>query len=59
MFASAHRVTGPRDIEKFDTNDEDTLPALQQRLSPKMMLTRVTPKNYGSEAIGSVSVRRK
>ena len=56
MFASAHRVIGPQDIKKFDTNDEDNLPVLQRRLSPKMMLTRVTPKIVEVQAICSVSV---
>ena len=44
MFGSADRVTGPWDHEEFDANDEDNLPAVQQRLSAKIMITRVTPQ---------------
>ena len=44
MFASAHRVTGPQDHEEFDVNNDSNLPALKCRLSPKIMITRVTPQ---------------
>ena len=42
VFASAHKVTGPWDSEEFDANDGDNLPVVQRRLSPKIMITRVT-----------------